>query len=90
MENKKQSSVEWYIENRKKLEYDYDTKGIGILNFIERKNEIEKQAKAMHKEEVESAWRNGLIKGMDSPLPEKYYNESSHYYYKETFKGNNE
>lgn len=71
---KKQSSIEW-------LEWQINL-GLSERGLIS----AFKEAKAMHKEEVQDAWRNGLI----NRLPEEYYNESFQYYYNETFGGNDE
>lgn len=49
-------------------------------------NDLLEEHKAMHKEEIMDAWRNGLI----NRLPEEYYNESFQYYYNETFGGGDE
>ena len=52
---KKQTSVEWFIEKRNRLEYEYSTKSIGISEYIERKKDIEVQAKQMEKEQMKEA-----------------------------------
>ena len=69
---KKQSSVEWLVDqlipNAMRM-FDATT-----CNAIE-------QAKAMHKEEIETAWYDG-ISGGECGSREQYYNE--------TFGGDNE
>ena len=52
---KKQTAVEWFIEKRNRLEYEYSTKSIGISEYIERKKDIEVQAKQMEKEQMKEA-----------------------------------
>jgi len=69
---KKQSSVD-LILNAFNLLSDADFKAWMLNNYDE--------IKAMHKEEVESAWINSLTKG-DYHSSEEYYNE--------TYGGNNE
>lgn len=71
---KKQTAVEWFIEKRNRLEYEYRTKSIGISEYIERKKDIEVQAKQMEKEQIEDAHYEGYctiaLKSRD------YYNET--------------
>ena len=52
---KKQTAVEWFIEQLDKLEYEYDVEGISILEFDKRKIEIENQARQMEKEQMKEA-----------------------------------
>jgi len=52
---KKQTAVEWFIEKRNRLEYEYSTKSIGMSDYIERKKDIEVQAKQMEKEQIAKA-----------------------------------
>jgi hypothetical protein len=77
MENK-QTAVEWFIEKRNRLEYEYSTKSIGISEYIERKKDIEVQAKQMEKEQIEDAHEIGYINGGNhkSVNGEQYYNET--------------
>ena len=75
----KQTAVEWCIEQRDKLRYDYHFEGIGILKYFERKKDIEVQAKQMEKEQIIGAANNGC-KGrcmIDTSRDGKqYYNET--------------
>jgi hypothetical protein len=48
---KKQTALDWHIEKRNRLEYEYSTKSIGISEYIERKKDIEVQAEQMEKEQ---------------------------------------
>ena len=72
MSNNKQSSVEWFLDELIKEGY---IKRLPVTQF--------KQAKAMHKEEIEDAYWEG---GQDVPSNEKQCQD----YYKEKFGGNNE
>ena len=73
MSNNKQSSVEWLVEILGKYNEE--------MVFLYQ-NEIE-QAKAMHKEEIENAYREGWMENIRCKhTPNRYYNE--------TFGGNNE
>ena len=74
MENK-QTAVEWFIEKRNRLEYEYSTKSIGISEYIERKKDIEVQAKQMEKEQIETAWHDGIMGGQCEDS-EQYYNDT--------------
>ena len=73
---KKQTAVEWYIEECRNLEYEYDTLGIGILKYIERKKEIETQAKQMEKEQHEETWAAAWNESAKSGDFDDYYNKT--------------
>jgi hypothetical protein len=71
MENKKQSSVEWLIDelwNTPKDKFEWHS--------------ILRKAKAMHKEEIKDAWNDGHTEGMEGG-----YSGTYEEYYKETFGG---
>ena len=80
MSNNKQSSVEWLVDRIKNQH---------LYPFISL-NELEKQAKAMHKEEITKAFDFGdyNIDLPDGTWEQKY--KSPEQYYNETFGGNNE
>jgi len=66
-----QTAVEWLIY-RIKNQHLYDFKSL---------NELEEQAKAMEKEQIVNAWRNGDNDSMYEPKQlekqaEQYYNET--------------
>ena len=69
---KKQTAVEWYIEQRDMLE------SVSIEEYWERKNSINEQAKQMEKEQIEDAHEIGYINGGNhkSVNAEQYYNET--------------
>jgi hypothetical protein len=73
---KKQTAVEWYINQRDKLEYNYHFEGIRILKYFEIKKEIETQAKQMEKEQIEMGWDNGEI---DHSYGKMYKNFEDYY-----------
>ena len=71
---KKQTAVEWLIEKRNRLEYEYSTKSIGISEYIERKKDIEVQAKQTEKEQIVNAVDGFPLYTRDL-LGDDYYNE---------------
>jgi hypothetical protein len=77
MSNNKQSSVEWLVDRIKNQHW---------YPFISL-NELEKQAKAMHKEEITDAHGNKYDYSYSQIDPKKVTGEQ---YYNETFGGNNE
>lgn len=81
MSNNKQSSVEWYAEQIDNLDYNPLEKN----GYVNAKNRLLEQAKAMHKQEVMRAYNasyNGFGLFSDGyALAEIYYDQ----YYNETF-----
>jgi hypothetical protein len=79
---KKQNSIDWLVEElRKYIEepWKYVPKG--------GKEAIVEQAKAMHKEEIETAFEQGENNSVDYFNPESRIKESEQYY-NETYGGN--
>jgi hypothetical protein len=72
MSDKKQSSVEWLMDKLKFVD----------KNSYNELYEDYEQAKAMHKEEIIDAWRNGDKDCMYFPKEEDQFSEQ---YYNETF-----
>lgn len=69
MSNKKQSSIDWLEEEFVKLEA---TVGVHSVMY-----ELIDKAKAMHKDEIETAyWEGGQDVPMTSKRCEEYYNET--------------
>ena len=70
MNNNKQSSVEWLVEQIKK-DINLRLRGFDIDKALE-------QAKAMHKEEIKDAFTNGFISSRSSNriADEIFYNET--------------
>lgn len=71
MNNNKQSSVEWLLDN---LHLQHSTKW----------TEIVEQAKAMHKKEIEKAWWAGCDESLSNNII--HPSEDCNGYYNETFK----
>ena len=80
MNDKKTSSIDWFVEQIHKNLPTYD-----LLNFDQKLffNELVKQAKAMHKEEIMDAFQHGkwdwyehLQQGILSKDTAEYYNET--------------
>jgi len=86
---KKQTALDWHIEKRNRLEYEYSTKSIGILEYIERKKDIEVQAKQMEKEQIEMACNQQEFEDIDG-LGICETISKGQQYYNETYGGNNE
>jgi len=84
---KKQTAVEWFIEQLDKLEYEYDVEGISILDFDKRKIEIENQAKQMENNQHEETWFSSRVEDMGDEF--KVEQKSFDDYYNETYGGNN-
>ena len=79
MTNNKQSSVEWLDNELASLHFDYLTGRIDNKDFNERHEAIIKQAKAMHKEEIENAHLEGQCdetEGYPLEIARKFYNET--------------
>lgn len=79
MENKKQSSVDWLVEQLDNFLELYPSEWEKII-------EIKKQAKAMHKEEIEVAQGIAISKA-DMTNNRGYFDTDK--YYNETFGGEN-
>jgi hypothetical protein len=73
----KQTAVQWYFEKQTELDNSFDEQEIDILEYIERKKEIQDQAYQMEKEQIVNAYWDG---GQDVPMHistcENYYNET--------------
>ena len=80
MSNNKQSSVEFFLYEMFSLLGEFENKALPSYKIMD----LFEQAKAMHKEEITQAWKNG--DGQFDNVAEKMSLE----YYNETFGGNNE
>jgi hypothetical protein len=76
MPNKKQTSLKSYSEQVIQLFWKLENKEINIGEFAELHHNLYEQAKAMHKEEIEDSFYNG----MSNPNP--YACNESKYYHK--------
>jgi hypothetical protein len=81
---KKQTAVEWFIEQLDKLEYEYDVEGISILEFDKRKIEIENQARQMEKEQIIEAHGVKTFQGCKQGV-DFWTQKGGEQYYKETY-----
>ena len=82
MSNKKPSSIEWLEEQIKDIFY------VAEASEMSKKfKSVYEQAKAMHKEEVKDAYREGRS---DQQSNETFYNRNAELYFNEKFGGNNE
>ena len=75
MSNDKQSSVEWFADEEHNLFISYQKGFMSTARYILLKHNLQKQAKAMHKEEIKNAWYNSLTKA-DYLSANEYYNET--------------
>ena len=85
MSDKKQSSVELFIEQLEEMGDLRDCESLGLIQFNIDKNEylaLKEQAKAIHKEEIKDAFYYGLI---DDSMITDNPSEESELYYNETF-----
>ena len=68
---KKQSSIDWYENKLIQLDIDFG----GHKNYWVERKKLREQAKVMHKEEIQDAYRRGFISD-DIKLADDYYNET--------------
>ena len=84
MSNNKQSSVEWLVHRIKNQH---------LYSFMSL-DELEKQAKEMHKEEIVNTWSEATSLDYEIGLLDASYIlaqvHNAEQYYKETFGGNND
>jgi hypothetical protein len=78
---KKETSVEWYIEQRNLLENALRSNLFGLGAYFQRKSEIENQAKQMEKEQMKEAaldnvTTNEKLRKIFEIQFEQYYNET--------------
>ena len=87
MSNNKQSSIELFIEQLEEKGNAWENVSIRRLNIsidVSDYMELKQQAKAMHKNEIMTTYKDGrlCIKPLEISLEDEYYNS--------TFGGNNE
>ena len=91
---KKQSSIEWLIDELYKIEVKYlDStydEQMSCLEYVSLKHKAIDKAKEMHREETKTAWNHGFDWGqMEQSLAEQGKPSTlidSEHYYNETFK----
>ena len=62
-QNKKQTAVEWLIYSLDSLEQKNIDNEITLCDYIDQKNNLQEQAKAMEKEQNRDSFYNGFHKG---------------------------
>jgi hypothetical protein len=88
MSNKKQNSLEWYIEETFKLSVKFERQEISQDEYTLGYSNLLQQAKAMHKEEVKESYREGRSDQQSSS--DSFYNRNAEQYYNETYGGQDE
>ena len=76
MSNKKQNSLEWYIEETFKLSVKFERQEISQDEYTLGYSNLLQQAKAMHKEEIKDAYRISPNNELWSNSGIDYYNET--------------
>ena len=82
MENKKQNSIEWLIEQL--IKYELVPKEIHFDNILFH------QARAMHRKEIISSYKNAMASAYFNThnwMPQEGYIHKAEHYYNETFGG---
>lgn len=80
--NKKQTAVEWYIDELLKLDVKYLNSRYGnqmtTVEYSDCKEQIKKKAKEMERERIEKDYMSGYSNGgLDTCItPQQYYNET--------------
>ena len=74
MSNKKQNSLEWYIEETFKLSVKFERQEISQEEYTLGYSNLLQQAKAMHKKEIVESHHEGYYSFSHSG--EQYYNET--------------
>lgn len=72
----KQTALDWYFEKNTELDNSFDEQEIDILEYVERKKEIQDQAKQMEKEQTISAVKYGCSDWGSAKDAEHYFNET--------------
>jgi hypothetical protein len=78
---KKQTAVEWYIEQNFNNIVQRETQQISQDEYVIAYNNLLNQAKQMEREQIKTAWYDGIMGGQCGDS-EQYFNE--------TYGGNNE
>lgn len=87
---RKETSIEWFIEQRNILENDLRSSLFGLGAYFKRKSEIEDKARAMHKEQMIDFIKKAPIKTGLLQEGGTYYRIDAESHYNETYGGNNE
>ncbi len=73
MEDKKQSSIEFYAYSHRTLLIELENKKISIGEYAVKHGELFQQAKEMHKQEIIDAWI-ATDNVLQREMAEQYYN----------------
>lgn len=79
---KKQSSVEWYADEEHNLFISYQKGFMSTARYILLKHNLQKQAKEMHRNEIEDAFEFGTNNGVahchghQLEKPIEYFNDT--------------
>lgn len=83
----KQTSIEWYAQRDTELTIQFLEGKLNQIQLAIEKMQCLNKAKQMHKEEIESAFNNGMVNSVD------WFNdgitEEAKEYYKEIFENEN-
>jgi len=85
--NKQQTALEWYDNEIGKLFDQFLMGKIKIYDFQNQRFKLEKQAKEMEKERIETAYNKGTVHGID--YPESTLPITGEHYYEQTYGGGN-
>ena len=72
----KQTAVEWLANRIIDLEERLRLKEINLNDFIEEKDLLVEQAKEMEKEQIETAFEEGMFHHTSGLCPDEYYEET--------------
>ena len=81
MSNKNQTAVEWLLNNLHEIGVNHNLSIKAEKGWLEKRNEIIKQAKAMEKEQIMKAYGQGIADEAGEILDatkdaQQYYNET--------------
>jgi len=85
MSDKKQSSVEWFADEEHNLFISYQKGFMSTARYILLKHNLQKQAKAMHKEEIKMIIEHYHNNMFYLELTEKELKNIAEFIYKKTF-----
>jgi hypothetical protein len=85
MENKKQSSIEFFLDKLYELNSEILNREISSGEYMQRRSQLHEQATEMHKQEIMDGYLDGFEDGEDSTHDKPKY-KSAEQYYNLTFK----
>ena len=72
----KQSSIDFYLERKSALREEFIENKFNGIEYFKKILELEKETKAMHKEEINEAYANGSNDRLKNRINDEYYNET--------------